>query len=145
MLQSLDNRSHYATGRGMPVRVLIVDDHEIVREGISQLIARSRPEWLICGQASNGEQAIELVQALTPDVVILDISMPKVNGLQVAAKIAAMQLRCRVLMFTMHESERLGRDVRAAGAQGVVLKSQAARDLIRAMDHLLAGETFFDS
>lgn len=129
----------------MPVRVLIVDDHEIVREGISQLIARSRPEWLICGQASNGEQAIELVQALTPDVVILDISMPKVNGLQVAAKIAAMQLRCRVLMFTMHESERLARDVRAAGAQGVVLKSQAARDLIRAMDHLLAGETFFDS
>jgi DNA-binding NarL/FixJ family response regulator len=129
----------------MPVRVLIVDDHEIVREGISQLIARSRPEWLICGQASNGEQAIELVQTLTPDVVILDISMPKVNGLQVAAKIAAMQLRCRVLMFTMHESERLARDVRAAGAQGVVLKSQAARDLIRAMDHLLAGETFFDS
>lgn len=129
----------------MPVRVLIVDDHEIVREGISQLIARSRPEWLICGQASNGEQAIELVQTLTPDVVILDISMPKVNGLQVAAKIAAMQLRCRVLMFTMHESQRLARDVRAAGAQGVVLKSQAARDLIRAMDHLLAGETFFDS
>ena len=129
----------------MPVRVLIVDDHEIVREGISQLIARSRPEWLICGQASNGEQAIELVQTLTPDVVVLDISMPKVNGLQVAAKIAAMQLRCRVLMFTMHESERLARDVRAAGAQGVVLKSQAARDLIRAMDQLLAGETFFDS
>ena len=127
----------------MPVRVLIVDDHEIVREGISQLIARSRPEWLICGQASNGEQAIELVQTLTPDVVVLDISMPKVNGLQVAAKIAAMQLRCRVLMFTMHESERLARDVQAAGAQGVVLKSQAARDLIRAMDHLLAGETFF--
>ena len=129
----------------MPVRVLIVDDHEIVREGISQLIARSRPEWLICGQASNGEQAIELVQTLTPDVVILDISMPKINGLQVAAKIAAMQLRCRVLMFTMHESERLARDVRAAGAQGLVLKSQAARDLIRAMDQLLAGETFFDS
>ena len=127
----------------MPVRVLIVDDHEIVREGISQLIARSRPEWLICGQASNGEQAIELVQTLTPDVVILDISMPKVNGLQVAAKIAAMQLHSRVLMFTMHESDRLARDVRAAGAQGVVLKSQAARDLIRAMDHLLAGETFF--
>ena len=129
----------------MPVRVLIVDDHEIVREGISQLITRSRPEWLICGQAKNGEQAIELVQSLLPDVVVLDISMPKLNGLQVATKIAAMHLNCRVLMFTMHESERLARDVRAAGAQGVVLKSQAARDLIRAMDHLLAGETFFDS
>ena len=129
----------------MPVRVLIVDDHEIVREGISQLIARSRPEWLICGQASNGEQAIELAQTLLPDVVILDISMPKINGLQVAARIADMHLRCRVLMFTMHESERLARDVRAAGAQGVVLKSQASRDLIRAVDQLLAGDTFFDS
>ena len=129
----------------MPVRVLIVDDHEIVREGITQLITRSRPEWLICGQASNGEQAIELIQSLLPDVVILDISMPKINGLQVATRIAEMHLRCRVLMFTMHESERLARDVQAAGAQGVVLKSQASRDLIRAMDHLLAGDTFFDS
>ena len=79
-----------ATERRMPVRVLIVDDHEIVREGISQLITRSRPEWLICGQATNGEQAIELVQSLLPDVVVLDISMPKLNGLQVASKIAAM-------------------------------------------------------
>ena len=129
----------------MEPSILIVDDHEIVREGISQLIARSRPEWMICGQASNGEQAIELTQTLLPDVVILDISMPKINGLQVAARIADMHLRCRVLMFTMHESERLARDVRAAGAQGVVLKSQASRDLIRAMDHLLAGDTFFDS
>ena len=132
-------------GVEMAVRVLIVDDHEIVREGISQLIARSRPEWLICGQAGNGEEAIELVQTLAPDVVILDISMPKVNGLQAAARIADMRLRCRVLMFTMHESEGLRRDARAAGAQGVVLKSQATRDLIRAMDRLLAGETFFVS
>lgn len=128
----------------MPVRILIVDDHHIVREGISQFIARSRPEWEICGQASDGEQAIEAVQALQPDVVILDITMPKVNGLQVAARIAEMGLKCRVLIFTMHESERLKHEVRAAGAQGLVVKSQASRDLIRAMD-LSGGADLFRS
>jgi two-component system response regulator NreC len=96
----------------MPARILIVDDHEIVREGISQLIARSRPEWEICGQARNGAQAIEAVQAFEPDVAILDISMPKASGLEVAARITDMRLKSRVLMFTMHESERLPQEVR---------------------------------
>jgi two-component system response regulator DegU len=126
----------------MPTSILIADDHEIIREGISQLIARSRPEWESRGQARNGEQAIEALQALQPDVVILDISMPKASGLEVAARITDMRLKSRVLMGTMHESERLPLEVRAAGAQGIVLKSQAARDLIRAIDVVLAGSTF---
>ena len=129
----------------MLARILIADDHEIVREGIAQLIARSRPEWEICGQASNGEQAIEAVTTLKPDVVVLDISMPKVSGLEAAAKINKLHLGCRVLMFTMHESDRLANEVRATGAQGIVFKSQASRDLIRAIDHVLAGDTFFSS
>jgi DNA-binding NarL/FixJ family response regulator len=133
------------TKRYIPARILLADDHEIVREGISQLIARSRPEWGICGQARNGEQAIEAVRALQPDVVILDISPPKASGLEVAARITDMRLKSRVLMFTMHESERLPQEVRAAGAQGIVLKSQAARDLIRAIDVAQAGGTFFGS
>ena len=123
----------------------LADDHEIVREDISQLIARWRPKWEICGQARNGEQAIEAVRALQPDVVILDISLPKASGLEVAARITDMRLKSRVLMFTMHESERLPQEVRAAGAQGIVLKSQAARDLIRAIDVVQAGGTFFGS
>jgi|SRR5450631_1902304 DNA-binding NarL/FixJ family response regulator len=127
----------------MPARILLVDDHEIVREGIRTLIARSRPEWEICGEAGNGEEALEAVKTLKPDIVILDITMPKMNGLEAAPRIAKLGLGCRVLMFTMHDSERLSGEVRQAEAQGLVLKSQAARDLIRAVDRLLAGGTFF--
>ncbi len=129
----------------MAVRIVIVDDHEIVREGIRTLIAKSRPEWVICGEAANGEQAIEACKKLKPDVMILDITMPVMSGLEAATSMSRSGLDCRLLMFTMHESERLSSEVRQAGAQGVVLKSQAARDLIRAIDLLLAGGTFFGS
>lgn len=129
----------------LPVRILIVDDHEIVREGIRMLIRRSRPEWEICGEASNGEEAIAAIQSAKPDVVVLDLTMPKLSGMEVAAKIAGLKLSSRILIFTMHETERLCSDVRASGAQGFVLKSQAARDLIRAIDCLLGGGTFFGS
>jgi|SRR5450755_2530012 DNA-binding NarL/FixJ family response regulator len=129
----------------MPARILLVDDHEIVREGIRTLIAKSRPEWEICGEARDGEEALEAVTALKPDVVILDITMPKMSGLEAAPRIAKLGLGCRVLIFTMHDSERLTSEVRQAEAQGLVLKSQAARDLIRAVDRLLAGGTFFAS
>jgi DNA-binding NarL/FixJ family response regulator len=127
----------------MPARILLVDDHEIVREGIRTLIARSRPDWEICGEARDGEEALEAVRTLKPDVVILDITMPKMSGLEAAPRIAKLGLGCRVLMFTMHDSERLSSEVRQAEAQGLVLKSQAARDLIRAVDRLLDGGTFF--
>ena len=129
----------------MLARILLVDDHEIVREGIRTLIARSRPEWEICGEARDGEEALAAVTALKPDIVILDITMPKMSGLEAAPRIAKLGLGCRVLMFTMHDSERLSSEVRQAEAQGLVLKSQAARDLIRAVDRLLDGGTFFAS
>ena len=127
----------------MATRILLVDDHEIVREGIRTLITRSRPEWEICGEARDGEEALEAVRTLKPDVVILDITMPKMSGLEAAPRIAKLGLGCRVLMFTMHDSERLSTEVRQAEAQGLVLKSQAARDLVRAVDRLLNGGTFF--
>ena len=127
----------------MATRILLVDDHEIVREGIRTLITRSRPEWEICGEARDGEEALVAVRALKPDVVILDITMPKMSGLEAAPRIAKLGLGCRVLMFTMHDSERLSTEVRQAEAQGLVLKSQAARDLVRAVDRLLDGGTFF--
>jgi len=126
-------------------KILIVDDHEIVREGIRTLITRARPSWEIVGEASSGGQAIEMSETLKPDVIVLDITMPGMSGLEAASKMAASRLRCRVLMFTMHESERLSGEVRQAGAHGLVLKSQAARDLIRAIDFLLSGGTFFGS
>jgi DNA-binding NarL/FixJ family response regulator len=127
----------------MAARILIADDHEIVREGIRTLIDRSRPEWDICGEAKNGEEAIEAVKTLRPDVIVLDITMPRMSGLEAAPRIAKLGVGCRVLMFTMHDSDRLASEVRNAQAQGLVLKSQAARDLIRAIERLLAGGTFF--
>jgi DNA-binding NarL/FixJ family response regulator len=127
----------------MPARILIADDHEIVLEGIRTLVRRSRREWEICGEARNGKEAVEMVKKLRPDVAVLDITMPVQSGLRAALEICKLDVSCRVLMFTMHESDRLGIEVREAGAHGYVLKSQAARDLIRAIDYLLAGNNFF--
>jgi len=120
--------------------ILIVDDHEIVRAGIRTLIARSRPRWQICAEAETGEQAIEKARSLRPDIIVLDITMPAMSGLEVASRISALNLGSRILIFTMHESDRLVAEVRAAGAHGLVLKSQANRDLIRAIDKLLSGD-----
>jgi DNA-binding NarL/FixJ family response regulator len=127
----------------MPARILIADDHEIVLEGIRTLVGRSRREWEICGEARNGKEAVEMVKTLKPDIAVLDITMPVLSGLRAAIEICKSDVNCKVLMFTMHESDRLDVEVREAGAQGYVLKSQAARDLIRAIDYLLAGDTFF--
>lgn len=125
----------------MSARILIVDDHEVVRQGVRSIISRSRPDWVVCGEASNGKEAIEAVRDLSPDVILLDITMPVMNGLEAAPQIA--KYGHPILIFTMHESDRLGVDVRKSGAQGFVLKSQAARDLIQAIETLLAGGTFF--
>jgi DNA-binding NarL/FixJ family response regulator len=128
----------------MGPRILIVDDHEIVREGLRNLLSQSRPGWVICGQARNGEEAVEAVRDLAPDAVVMDITMPIMSGLEAARRITKLGTTCRVLMFTMHESDRLGQEVRDAGAQGYVLKSQAAKNLIVAIETILAGGTFFD-
>jgi len=127
----------------MPPKILIVDDHEVVREGVKTLIKRSRPQWVICGEAKNAQEAIQASRTLQPDVTVLDITMPGMSGLEAASLIYASG--SRVLMFTMHESEHLATDVYEAGAQGFVLKSQAAKDLIRAIERLLGGGTFFGS
>jgi DNA-binding NarL/FixJ family response regulator len=127
----------------MKAKVLIVDDHEIVRQGIRRLLSTSRPSWDICGEAANGKQAIEAIQSLKPDVVILDITMPGMSGLEVASQIVNQKLDCRILIFTMHDSARLEIEIRNAGAQGYVQKSQASRDLIEAIECVLQGGTFF--
>jgi DNA-binding NarL/FixJ family response regulator len=127
----------------MKPRILIVDDHEIVREGIRTLLGRSAPDWEISGEATNANEALEMVKGLKPDLVIMDITMPGTSGLVAARRIAALESPPRLLMFTMHDFDRLGTEVREAGAQGYVLKSQAARDLVVAIRTLLGGGTFF--
>jgi len=127
----------------MHARILLADDHEIVLEGIRNLLAKSGRDWEIVGEARNGRDAVAMVKSLRPDVAFLDITMPLMSGLEAAKQIADFGSHCRILMFTMHESERLGIEARNSGAHGYVLKAQAARDLIRAIDYLLGGETFF--
>ncbi|MFY9689863.1 MAG: response regulator transcription factor [Candidatus Acidiferrales bacterium] len=126
----------------MPPTILIVDDHEIVREGIRTLLGRSRPDWVVCGEAPNANEALEKVKILEPDIVILDITMPGMSGLEAAVRINKLGVRSKVLIFTMHDSERLAKEVRDVGARGYVLKSQAARDLVQAIERILGGGTF---
>ncbi len=126
-------------------RILLVDDHEVLREGLKFLISNARPGWEIVGEATNGLEAIEKTQQLKPDIILLDISMPEMSGLEAATRLRKLGVNCPILIFTTHESAQLSDDARQVGAQGVVLKGQAFRDLVRAIERLLLGGTFFDA
>lgn len=126
----------------MGIRILLADDHDVVRQGL-RTILRARPEWEICGEAANGKEALEAAQRLRPDVIVLDITMPIMSGLEATEEVQKLHLDTRVLIFTMHDSKSLVRALKKAGAQGYVLKSHAARDLIHAIEKLLEGDTFF--
>ena len=126
----------------MAINILLADDHDVVRQGL-RTILRARPEWEICGEAGNGREAVEAAQQLQPDLIVLDITMPIMSGLEATEEIQKLHLDTRVLIFTMHDSKSLVRALKKAGAQGYVLKSHAARDLIPAIEKLLQGETFF--
>jgi DNA-binding NarL/FixJ family response regulator len=126
------------------VRILIADDHEIFRRGLAAELTQV-PGWVVAGEASNGRDAVELAAALKPDLVVLDLTMPELNGLEAARKIISANPAARVLILTAHESEQLVREVLSAGAQGYVLKSDAGRILIAALQSLLDGRSFFTS
>ncbi len=124
-------------------KVVIADDHDIVREGIRRILTRMRPGWEICGEAGNGKEAVDLARDLKPNVVVLDITMPEMTGLEAARQISKMKLASRILIFTVHDSDWLKSEIRSAGAHGYVQKSQVARDLVTAIECLLEGGTFF--
>lgn len=126
----------------MPAKILIVDDHEVVRQGV-RTILRARPQWEVCGEAMNGREAVELAGEQDPDIIIMDITMPEMSGIEATQEINRLGLRPAVLIFTMHESRSLLHVVRRVGARGLVLKSRAAHDLIEALDTLMGGGTFF--
>lgn len=126
----------------MSVRILIVDDHEIVRQGIRSLL-QTRPHWEICGEAGDGREAVRLAKELRPDAIILDVTMPVMGGLGAASEITKSNPACRVLIFTVDDSATLGKFAQRSGAQGLVVKSRAAQDLVEALETVLAGGTFF--
>jgi DNA-binding NarL/FixJ family response regulator len=125
-------------------RIVIADDHEMVRRGLAATLADD-PRWTVVAQAANGRDAAELVAIHEPDIAILDLSMPELNGLDATRRILAARPETSVLILTAHESEQLVREVLSAGARGYVLKSDAGRILVRAVEALLEGQTFFTS
>jgi len=124
--------------------ILIADDHAVVRKGLRALI-EGRPEWKICGEACNGRQAIRMAREINPDLIILDISMPDLNGLEATIEIAKCCPNTRILMLTMHYSEEFVERSLKAGARGYLLKSDAEQDLIEAVESLLQDKTFLTS
>lgn len=122
--------------------ILVVDDHQIVREGVRSLLATLRPAWSV-SEASDGTQAVDLIRTAPPDLVIMDITMPGSSGFEVVSRLRKSGFNRPILMFTMHQSAQLTNEARQAGAQGYVLKSEAVENLVRAIDALLGGGTFF--
>jgi len=126
------------------LKVLIADDHEIVRQGLRSMLEAQR-DCQVVGEAGDGRQAVTLTKELNPDVVILDIGMPTLNGLEATRQILKMRPQTKVLILTMHESDSVIREVLDAGARGYILKTDAGRDLVTAVDSLRRNKTFFTS
>lgn len=120
----------------MPWRILIVDDHPAVRRSVRGLL-ETLPEFQVCGEAENGQQGIEKAQQLNPDAIILDVSMPVLNGFQAAKTIRSILPGTRILMFTSFVQANLFQTALAAGASGVICKESPPDALIKALQELL--------
>ena len=126
----------------VPLRLFLADDHEIVRFGLRNLL-ESQFGWSVVGEAGDGKEAVEKVLLLEPDIALLDISMPRMNGLDAAREIMGRGGRTKILILSVHDSQDVIQQVLASGARGYVLKSDAMRDLIAAVDAVRSNKTFF--
>jgi DNA-binding NarL/FixJ family response regulator len=126
------------------LRILIVDDHEAVRAGVRAILA-SRNDMEVCGEASNGQEAIAKALELRPDLIILDINMPILGGITAAKEIKVRLPQVLILLFSMHQSNQLVREAKLLGVQGYVNKSQAGATLLNAVDAVSSMQTFFPS
>lgn len=124
------------------LKILVADDHEIVRRGLVALI-KGHPDWEVCAECDDGRQAVEKAKELKPDITILDIGMPILNGLEATRQILRDNSNVRVLILTITDTDQVVQAVLDAGARGFLLKSDAARDLIMAVDALQHNRTFF--
>jgi DNA-binding NarL/FixJ family response regulator len=124
------------------LRILLADDHDIVRRGLKDLLEQ-QAGWQVCAEASNGREATELALQHRPQVAVIDLSMPELNGLEATRRIRQSLPATEVLVFTMHESEELIREVLSAGARGYLLKSDAVRHLIPAVESLSQKKPYF--
>jgi DNA-binding NarL/FixJ family response regulator len=126
----------------IPVRLVLADDHEIMRVGLRNLL-QQQEFWSVVGEAADGEEAVDMVVSLKPDVALLDIAMPRLNGLEATRQILAQGARTKILLLSAYDSTRVISDVLDSGAKGYVLKSDAARDLVAAVQAVHSNQTFF--
>ena len=134
--------SAQTTVAGRQVRILIADDHEVMRLGLRNLL-ESTPGWSVYASAATGNEAVELALLSSPDIVIMDITMPEMNGIEAAARIAVERPDIPIIMFSLHLSEEVVNRFKTGSIRGAVAKSEAARDLVDAVRRVLAGGTFF--
>ncbi len=123
------------------VRILVADDHEVVRKGV-RAILEAREGWEVCAEATNGREAKTRARESKPDIVILDIGMPELNGVEATRQILRAVPKTEVLVMSIHESEEVIRNVLEAGARGYVFKSDIAQDLVLAVETLLQHKPF---
>ena len=126
------------------VRILLADDHDIVRRGLKALLQEC-PGWEICGEALSGRNAVDLARELQPDIAIVDLMMPDLNGLETTRQIRKASERTQVLIFTMHHDESLVHEVLDAGARGYLLKTDAEPHIVTAVETLLRRQPYFSA
>lgn len=124
------------------LQILIADDHEVARRGI-RAVLESQSGWEVCAEARDGREAVEFAACMKPDVILLDIGMPNLNGLEAARQILAAAPGAAILILTMQDSDNVIREVLRAGARGFLLKSDAGKDLVTAVEALRLQRTFF--
>jgi DNA-binding NarL/FixJ family response regulator len=140
-----DKENFQASGRQRPVvrrRILIADDHEVMRRGVRGLV-ESQEEWSVCGEAIEGNEAISKTRELHPDLLILDVSMPGVSGIEAALQILKDDPNMKILFFTMYDSPQMMREISNVGAWGYVAKARAGNDLVDAVRIIFDGKKFF--
>jgi DNA-binding NarL/FixJ family response regulator len=124
------------------LRILVADDHEIVRRGLVSLI-KAHPDWEVCAESENGSDAVEKARELKPNIAILDIGMPVLNGFEATRRILRDNASVRVLILTIADNDQVVSEVLSAGARGFVTKADAVRDLVIAVEALQNNRTFF--
>jgi DNA-binding NarL/FixJ family response regulator len=126
------------------LRILLADDHDLTRAGLRYLLEKQEG-WSVCAEASNGRLAVEMAEKLSPDIAILDMSMPELNGLEATRQILKSHPHTKVLICTMHETERIIVDALEAGVHSIVLKSDAGDNIVTAVKSISMGRRFFTS
>ena len=126
----------------MKLRILVADDHDIIRRGLKQLLT-SHPGWEVCGEAKTGREAVTLAEQMKPEIVVMDISMPDLNGLEAARRIRKSLPKTEILILTLHFSDQLVREIVEAGVRAYIMKSDADKDLVAAVEALANHRSFF--